>query len=90
MGKIVIKTLGLQGVNTDKNPLELSPDELTQSQNAVNEVRGAWVGLVKRQGLVEHSTDSGMGPVLGGVGVLESSGDEGLFTLFLGRGGEVP
>lgn len=89
MAFIRIKTLGLKGVNVDKDPHELAPDELRQAQNAISEVLGAKAGLKNRPGLNEFTTDSGMGPVLGGIGVLEPSGAQNAVALYLGRGGSV-
>ena len=90
-GRIKIKTLGLKGVNVDKNPFELEPDELRQAQNAVSERLGSNASLKNRPGLDEFTTDSGMGPVLGGIGVLEPNGAPtgGTLVLYLGRGGST-
>lgn len=89
-GKIEIKTLGVQGVNTDKDPLELLPDELTEAQNAIADPLGSIGGVKNRPGLVEFTTDiddAAGDSVLGGIGVLEPNGNNGLETLYLGRGG---
>lgn len=87
--KINIKTLGLSGVNVDKNPLELDPDELTQAQNAIAEP-GA--GLKNRLGLVELTGTPGAAAILGGIGVLEPASAEvgGFEILYIGRGGSAP
>lgn len=90
MASIEIKTLGLKGVNTDKDPLALDPDELTEAQNAITEPLGKLTGIVNRPGLVEFTTDiddASGDAVLGGIGVLEPNGNNGLQTLYLGRGG---
>lgn len=89
MADINIKTLGRKGVNVDKDPLELDPDELTQAQNAIREPLGVSAGLVNRPGLIDFTTTPGPGPILGGIGVLETLTVLGGTTLFLGRGGEA-
>lgn len=91
MGIILVKTLGLKGVNVDKTPLELDPDELTQAQNAIKEPLGVNAGIVNRPGLIDFTTTAGPGEILGGIGVLEPAGGDvgGFELLYLGRGGEV-
>lgn len=88
-GKINIKTLGRAGVNVDKDPLELAPDELTQAQNAIHEPLGANAGIKSRPGLVAFTVSAAAASILGGVGVSEAAGGDvgGLELLYLGRGG---
>jgi hypothetical protein len=91
MAKIDIKTLGLAGVNVDKDPLELDPDELTKAQNAIHEPLGSNAGIKNRPGLIDFTGTAGPGSILGGTGVLEPAGGDvgGLELLYLGRGGAV-
>lgn len=91
MGVIRIRTLGLKGVNVDKDPLELDPSELRKAQNAIKEPLGANAGITNRPGLLNFSTPTQDGSILGGIGVLTpaTSFGGGAF-LFLGRGGEAP
>jgi hypothetical protein len=86
---ISVKTLGRKGVNTDKNPLELDPDELIRAQNAIHEPLGNAAGLVNRPGLDALTDTPAAGAILGGIGVLDANAVNGLFSLYLGRGGAV-
>lgn len=92
MGAIRVRTLGLKGVNLDKDPLVLEPDELTRAQNAVSDVRGAIAAIVNRPGLAAITPSASGASILGGIGVLTPQGTpgEGVGYLFIGRGGEVP
>lgn len=83
--KIDIKSLGLGGVNVDKNPLELDDNELIQSQNAVVEVTSGRSSLRKRQGLTTFTSATG-GVILGGVGVQLADNVTGTRLFFIGRG----
>ncbi len=89
MATIDIKTLGRAGVNVDKDPLELDPDELTQAQNVISTPNA---GIKNRPGLVEFTTAPGSDEVLGGIGLLEpAAGNVGGFEiLYIGRGGAAP
>lgn len=88
MGVVKIRTLGLKGVNVDKNPLVLDEDEVQQAQNFVSEQLGNVAGVVNRPGLVAFSEDGG-DAVLGGVGLVTAATGLSINgVLFLGRGGE--
>ena len=91
MASIVIRPFGLAGVNVDKDPLELDPDELRQAQNAIHEPLGANAGIKNRPGLIDFTGTAAEDAILGGVGVLELASGEvgGLELLYLGRGGAV-
>jgi len=86
-GKIDIRTLGLKGVNVDKDPIELNDDELRKSQNAFHDPIGVNAGLRKRPGLIPFNTTGLGGIVLGGIGVpLTNLQDSGNPSIYVGRG----
>ena len=88
MAKIQIRTLGLKGVNLDKDPLQLDVDELRYAQNAISEPLGALSGVKNRPGLGAFTPDDANASILGGIGVLAPNGAaNGDGFLFLGRGG---
>lgn len=87
-GKINVKTLGLLGVNVDKNPLELLDGELRSAQNAIHEPLGANAGIKNRPGLTPFNTSSASVAILGGVGVpfADTSANGGALAIYIGRG----
>lgn len=85
--KIDLRGLGLQGVNVDKDPLELDAQELRQAQNAIHDPLGVNAGLRKRPGLIEFNTTSLVSIILGGIGVpLLDLTEDGTPTIYIGRG----
>jgi hypothetical protein len=86
---IRVTQLGNNGVNVDKNPLELDDNELRQAQNAIHNTMGTGLGIRKRPGLGQFNTDDAAGPVLGGTTVPLIDRFSGFSTLYLGRGGPV-
>lgn len=86
-GRIVIDTLGLKGVNVDKNPLELDPAELTVGQNCISDPSSGRSSLRKRPGLGGFTTSAMSGAVLGGIGVpLLDLSHVGTIRIYIGRG----
>lgn len=86
MAVIDVKNMGLKGVNVDKDPLELAPEELRQAQNAINNSNAA---LRKRPGLAQFNTTDNDGFVMGGTTVPLVDFTSGFSILYLGRGGPV-
>lgn len=68
-GKIDVRALGLLGVNVDKDPLELSDNELRRAQNAIHDQLGVNAGIRKRPGRHAFNSATLGGIVLGGIGV---------------------
>ena len=60
-GKLNVYNLGAQGVNVDKNPVELEDGELTKAQNAIQEDGS----LRKRRGLVKVNSVAAAGAIKG-------------------------
>lgn len=86
-GRIVVETMGLRGVNVDKNPLELDPSELTQGQNCISDPSSGRSSLRKRPGLGGFTTSLMSGAVLGGIGVpLLDLSHVGTIRIYIGRG----
>jgi hypothetical protein len=82
-----IRTLGLKGVNVDKDPLELDDDQLRQAQNAIHDPLGVNAGLRKRLGLTPFNLSTLGGTILGGIGVpIISEQASGTPTIYIGRG----
>lgn len=78
MGNVLnVSNFGQLGVNTDKSPLHLEDNELTKSQNAVQNKAGAAGGLVNRPGLTKFDSDAGAGSNLGALGVALGPGPGG-------------
>lgn len=88
MASIKVTELGLNGVNVDKNPLELDDNEVRQAQNAISTV-GTSRSIRKRPGLGVFNVDESTGAVLGGTTVPLIDRFSGFTTLYLGRGGPV-
>lgn len=88
MPTLKVYDMGLNGVNVDKNPVELGDSELQQAQNAIA-TEGTGKGIRKRPGLVEFNTENTAGSVLGGITVPLINRFTGFTTLYLGRGGPV-
>lgn len=87
MPKLVVETLGLKGVNVDRNPFELTDGELVQAQNAVSVPDSGTASLRKRPGLLAFTTSTLGGSVLGGIGVpLIDLSAGGTLHIYLGRG----
>jgi hypothetical protein len=87
MATLDLRTLGLKGVNVDKDPLELEDDELRQAQNTIHEPLGRNAGITKRPGLTPFNTAVLTGAIRGGIGVPSISTQvSGSPSLFLGRG----
>jgi hypothetical protein len=82
---IKVTELGLNGVNVDKNPLELDDNEVRQAQNAIPSSKS----IRKRPGLGQFNVDDTAGSVLGGTTVPLIDRFSGFTTLYLGRGGPV-
>ena len=86
-GKIDVRALGLLGVNVDKDPLELSDNELRQSQNAIHDQLGVNAGIRKRPGRTAFNSTTLGGTILGGIGVpitnLSAQSDP---SIYVGRG----
>lgn len=77
MGLLNVTNLGQFGVNVDKGPLALDDNELTKSQNAVQNKAGVAGGLVNRPGLTKYDSDAGAGSNLGALGVALGPGPGG-------------
>ncbi len=86
MALIKVVDLGLNGVNVDKNPLELATGELIQAQNASTEPSSGNASIRKRPGLVAFTTSTTAGTVLGGIGVPVQNRLTGIAYFFIGRG----
>lgn len=95
MADIKVREMGYSGVNVDKNPLELSPQELRQAQNAIAPLKTG-AGIRKRPGLqpfLVEDNDLGSGmyvedqAALGGVALPFGQAWTTYGRLFLGRGG---
>ncbi len=85
--KLTVESLGLNGVNVDKNPLELADNELTVAQNAINDPQSGMSSLRKRKGLIRFTTTATAGTVLGGTDLPFANGaPTGLHYVYLGRG----
>lgn len=84
-GMIRVADLGANGVNTDKNPLELQDGEFTQAQNASTENENGVSTLKKRPGLIKFSEEAS-GVVLGGIGIPLSDRLTGTRLFYIGRG----
>jgi hypothetical protein len=78
---IVVRDIGLRGVNVDKNPLELANNELTRAANAVPDS----ASVRNRPGLVAFSTTATAGTVLGGVDLPLADRLTGTRFLYIGR-----
>lgn len=86
MAKLTVKDLGLHGVNTDKDPLELNDGECRQLQNAIHEPLGNNAGLSKRPGLIAFNLTTLAGAVLGGIAVpLLNQSESGATLIYIGR-----
>lgn len=85
-GTIDVQGLGKQGVNVDKNPLELDDNELIQAQNAINDPTAGDSSIRKRPGLIAFTTTSTSGIVLGGIGVPLQHLLSGTHFIYIGRG----
>jgi len=84
---LIVESMGLNGVNVDKNPLELADNELMQAQNAVSEVSSGSSSLRKRAGLVRFTTTATAGIVLGGIDLpVPTTTPAGLHAVYIGRG----
>ncbi len=85
--KITVEDFGINGVNVDKNPLELGLGELTQAQNAISDVMSGRSSLRKRPGLVAFTISATAGAVLGGIDLpLQDLSDSGIHWMYIGRG----
>ncbi len=65
--KLRVESLGLNGVNVDKNPLELADNELMQARNYISDPAAGQSSIRKRPGLIAFNTSSFAGTVLGGT-----------------------
>lgn len=79
--QLIVYTLGEKGVNVDKDPLDLDPDELRKAQNAIS-----YAGLVNRPGLEKFNAVTTAGSVVGGIGVPILNLKTGTRFFFIGRG----
>lgn len=87
MPKLVVETLGLKGVNVDRNPFELTDGELVSAQNATSVPTSGAASLRKRPGLLAFTTSLLEGAVLGGIGVpLLDLSSGGTLRIYIGRG----
>lgn len=88
MAKISVDTLGLHGVNVDKNPLELDDNEVVRAQNAISDPAAGRASLRKRPGLLAINTRAVTGgTVLGGIDLpLQDLSASGIHWIYLGRG----
>lgn len=85
MAKLTVRQLGSEGVNADKDPLELTDGELRRAQNAIP---GTGSSIKKRFGFFAFNTETD-GSVLGGATVPLVDEFTTFSILYLGRGGEV-
>ncbi len=84
---LVVRNMGLQGVNVDNNPLDLEDNQLTQAQNAVSDPVSGASSLRKRPGLVSFNSPLLSSDVLGGSSVPGPNlSTGGTVTLYVGRG----
>ena len=87
MADLNVLSLGMAGVNVDKDPLELDDNELVQAQNAINDPSAGRSALRKRPGLTAFTVSTTTGTVLGGISLpIVDSSTLGLRTMFIGRG----
>jgi hypothetical protein len=89
MAELKVTNFGLNGVNVDKNPLELADGELTQAQNAISDPASGRSTLRKRPGLIAFNTSVTAGMVLGGIDVPLvnlSTSRGGTVAVYIGRG----
>lgn len=61
-----VESLGLNGVNVDKDPLELGDNELLQAVNFISDPSSGQSTIRKRPGLIAFNTSTLIGAVLGG------------------------
>lgn len=86
MAGLIVKDLGLGGVNVDKDPLEMAPNELLKAQNAVKEPTSGNAAIRKRAGLIAFNTSTAAGAVIGGIGVpLQNLSSSGTRFMYIGR-----
>jgi hypothetical protein len=82
-----VNKLGINGVNVDKDPLEIGINEVTLAQNAISIITSGREAIGKRPGIVAFTTTATAGDVLGGLDLplvnLSTLGD---VTIYLGRG----
>lgn len=82
-GKLNVYGLGSQGVNVDKNPLQLEDGELTKAQNAIHDPTGSMGSVRKRKGRIKVNSGAAAGAIKGAIGVpilVGSAGDDGGLT----------
>ena len=87
---LIVESLGLNGVNVDKDPLELGDNELMQAVNYISDPQSGQSAIRKRPGLIAFNTSIFAGTILGGCDLAFSdqsaiSGNAGLL-IYLGRG----
>ena len=63
---LVVHSLGLNGVNVDRDPLELGDNELIQATNYISDPSSGQSAIRKRPGLIAFNTSVLAGAVLGG------------------------
>ena len=85
---ITIESLGLRGVNVDKNPFELDDAELSQGQNAISDPSTGRASLRKREGLIGINTRAAAaGVLLGGIDLpVQNLSTAGVHWIYIGRG----
>jgi hypothetical protein len=85
---IAIDSLGLRGVNVDKNPFELDDAELSKGQNAISDPSTGRASLRKRAGLVGINTRTATaGVILGGIDMpVQNLSTSGVHWIYIGRG----
>lgn len=87
MAKLEVRNLGLNGVNVDKDPLELADGELSSGQNAIQDIMAGKSAIRKRPGLLAFNTSAAAGLVLGGTEMpLIDLSVNGNVTIYIARG----
>ncbi len=85
--RLVVENFGENGVNVDKNPLELGTGDLTQAQNGISDPAAGRSSLRKRPGLIEFTVVAPAGDVLGGIDLpLQDLSASGTHWMYIGRG----
>jgi hypothetical protein len=81
------RLLGKHGVNVDKDPLALDPQELQKAQNAIQDPLGYNAGIRKRPGFTPFNLTTMAGSIRGGISVpLTNLSLSGTPDIYLGRG----
>ena len=85
---LIVESLGLNGCNVDKDPLELGDNELMQAVNFISDPQSGQSAIRKRPGLIAFNMSTLVGTILGGcdLPLADQSVVQGVgISIYIGR-----